>query len=184
MKEIRLSFDINLSLKQYDVHWIEEQLLQLREKTFLEMLQKILEEIEAFALESQTRCEECGSLLVRNGHEFKQIRTLVGALRYRRIRLRCRKCGDDIYPLDRAIGMDRDGVTLGVRERALWAAVEVSYEKTHQFLQKFTGLAVSSKKLHQMAWEEGKRIAVWQDSRREAVFGKGKSIEEEVYDGF
>jgi hypothetical protein len=177
VKEIRLSFDINLTLKRYDVHWIEEQLLQLREEAFLEMLQKILGKIEAYALESQTQCEGCGDLLVRNGHEFKQIRTLVGALRYRRIRLRCRRCGDDIYPLDKAIGLDRDGMTLGVRERALWAAVEVSYEKTHQFLEKFTGLEVSSKKLHQMAWEEGERIAVWQDSRREAVFGsRGQSF--------
>ena len=25
MKEIKLSFDINLTLKQYDVHWIEQQ---------------------------------------------------------------------------------------------------------------------------------------------------------------
>jgi hypothetical protein len=183
VKEIRLSFDINLTLKQYDVHWIEEQLLQLREEVFLEMLQKILGEIEAYALGSQTQCERCGDLLVRNGYEFKQIRTLVGALRYRRIRLRCRVCGDDIYPLDKAIGLDRDGMTLGVRERALWAAVEVSYEKTHQFLAKFTGLEVSSKKLHQMAWEEGERIAVWQDSRREAVFGKGRSLEEEARDG-
>jgi hypothetical protein len=38
VKEIRLSFDINSTLKQYDVHWIEEQLLQLREKVFMEML--------------------------------------------------------------------------------------------------------------------------------------------------
>ena len=183
MKEIRLSFDIKLALKQYDVHWIEEQLLQLREKTFLEMLQKILEQIEAYALESQIRCEGCGEELVRNGYEFKQIRSLVGALRYRRIRLRCQRCGDDIYPLDKVIGLDRDGMTLGVRERALWAAVEVSYEKTHQFLQKFAGLEVSSKKLHQMAWQEGKRIADWQDNRRETVFGKGKSLEEGARDG-
>lgn len=183
MKEIKLSFDINLALKQHDVHWIEEQLLQLREEVFLEMLQMILREIERYALESQIRCEECGELLVRNGYEIKQIRTLVGALRYRRIRLRCRNCQEDIYPLDKAIGLDRDGITLGVRERALWAAVEVSYEKTHQFLQKFTGLEVSRNKIHQMAWEEGQRITFWQDSRREAVFGKGKSLEEEARDG-
>ena len=34
MKEIKLSFDINLTLKQYDVHWIEQQLLRLREEVF------------------------------------------------------------------------------------------------------------------------------------------------------
>jgi len=36
-------------------------------------------------------------------------------------------------------------MTLEVRERLLWAAVEVSYEKTHQFLEKFTGLEVVAK---------------------------------------
>lgn len=139
---------------------------------------KVLREIEALAVGSRRRCEECGGLLVRNGREYKQIRTLVGALRYRRIRLRCRGCGREIYPLDRAIGLE--GMTLGVRERALWAAVEVSYEKAHHFLQKFTGLEVSSKKIHQMAWEEGGRIAAWQEVRREAVFGKGETLEERI----
>ena len=113
MKEIKLSFDINLALKQYDVHWIEQQLLQLREEVFLDILRKVLREIEAIAVGSQGRCEECGGMLVRNGHEYKQIRTLVGALRYRRIRLRCRGCGREIYPLDRAIGLEgKEGMTL------------------------------------------------------------------------
>lgn len=184
MKEIKLSFDINLTLKQHDVHWIEEQLLHLREEVFLDMLRKILSEIEAVAVDRRSQCEACGGMLVRNGREFKQIRTLVGALRYGRIRLRCKRCGQEIYPLDKAIGLEvRDGMTIGVKERALWAAVEVSYEKTNQFLEKFTGLEVSRNKIHQMAWEEGGRIAAWQDSRREAVFGKGKSISEEAREG-
>jgi len=184
VKEIKLSFDINLALKQYDVHWIEEQLLHLREEVFLDMLRKVLREIEAVAVERYTQCEECGALLVRNGHEFKQIRTLVGALRYRRIRLRCQRCGEEIYPLDRAIGLEgREGMTIGVKERTLWAAVEVSYEKTNQFLQKFTGLEVSRNKIHQMAWEEGERITAWQERRREAVFGKGETLPEEAQEG-
>jgi len=45
MKEIKLSFDINLTLKQYDVHWIEQQLLRLREEVFLNILWKVLQEI-------------------------------------------------------------------------------------------------------------------------------------------
>ena len=130
MKEIKLSFDINLTLKQHDVHWIEEQLLRLREEVFLDMLRKILCEIEAFAVGRHSQCEGCGELLVRNGHEFKHIRTLVGALRYRRIRLRCQRCGEEIYPLDRAIGLEgRERMTIGIKERTLWAAVEKIFQK-------------------------------------------------------
>jgi len=62
---------------------------------------------------------------------------------------------------------------LGVRERALWAAVEVSYEKAHQFLKKYTGLGVSRKKICAMAQEEGERITAWEERRREKIFQEG-----------
>lgn len=52
MKEIKFAFDINLALKQFDVHWIEERLLHLREEVFLGMLCKILREIEEIAVGS------------------------------------------------------------------------------------------------------------------------------------
>jgi hypothetical protein len=148
------------------------------------MLRRILREIEAVAVGRYSQCEGCGGIFVRNGQEFKQIRTLVGALRYQRIRFRCQRCGEEIYPLDRAIGLEgRDGMTMGIKERTLWAAAEVSYEKANQFLAKFTGLEVSRNKIHQMAWEEGERITAWQESRREAVFGKGETLAEEAREG-
>ncbi len=36
MKEIRLSFELKIALKQTDVHWVEEELLRLRKEGFLE----------------------------------------------------------------------------------------------------------------------------------------------------
>jgi len=61
------------------------------------------------------------------------------------------------YPLDEAISLEaRDGTSLGVRERALWAAIELSYEKAASFLKKFIGLEAS----------------------RQRVFGEAKSLEE------
>jgi len=133
------------------------------------------------AVSRRKRCKRCGGLLLRNGHEDKQIRTLVGALRYRRIWLRCQGCGGEVYPLDAAMGFEgRDGMTLGERERALWAAVEVSYEKADEFLKKFTGLWVSRPKIDRLAWEEGARLMRWQERRREKVFGRGEDMGEGV----
>ncbi|MFQ6037309.1 MAG: hypothetical protein ACE5LV_01700 [Candidatus Aminicenantales bacterium] len=77
----------------------------------------------------------------------------------------------------------KDGMTPGVTERALSATVEGSYERTNQFLRKFTGLEVSNKKIHQMAWEEGERIAAWQEEKREAVFGRGENLSEKIRKG-
>mgnify|MGYP001774650706 CR=1 FL=1 len=119
MKEIRLSFDLRIALKQTDIHWVEEELLRLREEVFLEVLRKVLEEIEEEALKGASGCEKCGSVLVRNGHESRRIKTLIGTVRVNRVRLRCQSCGEDVYPLDEAIGLaDGEGMTLGVRERA------------------------------------------------------------------
>jgi RNase P subunit RPR2 len=114
--------------------------LKLREETFLKVFRQILVRIEAEALEKLKRCERCGEVLVHNGHEDKKIRTLLGSMRIARVRLCCQSCGEERYPLDEAIGLEAgDGTSLGVRERALWAAIELSYEKTASFLKKFTG---------------------------------------------
>lgn len=47
MKEIGFSFQLKISLKRRGVHWIEEELLRLREEMFLEVLKRILMAIEA-----------------------------------------------------------------------------------------------------------------------------------------
>jgi len=183
VKEIEISFDIKVALDRTDVHWIEQQLLTLRQEVFLKVLERVLTEIEDLSRDGFISCPGCDGHLVRNGKEFKRIKTLVGAVTYQRKRLRCKGCGQEFYPLDHALGLSKDGITLGVKERSLWAAVEVSYAKTHEFLRKFTGLEISSKKLHQMAWEEGDRIRAWQEKRREAVFGRGKDEGPEAREG-
>ena len=68
-----------------------------------------------------------------------------------------------VYPLDEALGLEpRERMTLGVRERSLWAVVEASEEKTGAFWEKLAGVAVSRKKIHQLAWEEGDRLRLYQ----------------------
>lgn len=96
----------------------------------MEVLKRVMAEIEQEALQEAKQCESCGSVLVRNGQEKKKIKTLVGTVELNRVRLRCPKCQQDSYPLDQAIGLgEGERMTLGVRERALWAAVEVSYSE-------------------------------------------------------
>ena len=178
MKEIKLSFEVSIVLKETDVHWVEEELLRIREEVFLEVLKRVMMEIEEDVLKGARFCEKCRLVLVKNGREGRKIKTLVGAVEVNRVHLRCRGCEEDIYPLDEAIGLGSgEQMTLGVKERALWAAVEVSYEKAHQFLEKFTGLEVSRHKVHQMALEEGRRIEEWEEERRRQVFEQGQDLE-------
>jgi hypothetical protein len=175
---LEVSFQFKIALKRRDVHWIEGELLRLREEMFLEVLKRILKEIEEEALRERKQCERYGAGLIRYGREERKIRTLVGSAKVLRVRLHCQGCGQDSYPLDEAIGLEGgDGTTIGVRERALWAAVEVSYEKAAEFLKKFTGLEASRQKVYEMALEEGRRIGCWEERRREQVFGEGESVE-------
>jgi len=179
VKEIKLSFDLSIVLNQTDIHFVEDELLKIREEMFLEVLEKVITEIEKEASKGQDNCDVCGSALVKNGHEMKKIKTLVGEITVNRARLRCKRCELDIYPFDNAIGLSgKKHTTLGVRERSLWAATEVSYEKSSAFLKKFAGLEVSRKKIHQMAIEEGKAIERWHEARRAEVFDKGKFAED------
>jgi len=178
VKEIRISLKLKITLERRDVHGIEEALLKAREEAFLAIFQRVLERVEAEAVRDKRRCLRCGQEYVRNGRRAKRLRTLVGELWYRRVRVRCRGCGEEHFPLDEALKLEGgEGTTLGVRERSLWAAVELSYEKAHEFLSKYTGLGVSRKKIYSMAMEEGERIAAWEERRRERVFEEGVVVE-------
>ena len=68
-----------------------------------------MEEIEEEAIKGVSRCEKCGSVLVRNGQEVKKVKTLIGMVEVNRVRLRCQGCQGDIYPLDQAIGLGPGG---------------------------------------------------------------------------
>lgn len=59
MKEINLSFQLRISLKQRDVHWIEDELIRLREEMFFEVLKRILAAIEEEVLKETKSCERC-----------------------------------------------------------------------------------------------------------------------------
>lgn len=171
MKEIVLPFRLSIVLTQTDVHWVEAQLLEQRTKLFLEALHQVLAHIEGEVVPGAV-CPHCGGRPVHNGQVPLVLETLLGRIEYARQRLRCRGCGIDVYPLDEALGLVAgSGSTLGVRERALWAAVEVSYAKAGAFLAKFAGLAVSHGSIHRWAQEEGRLLEGRERGMQEATFG-------------
>ena len=50
LKEIKLSFEVSIVLKQTVVHWVEEELLGMWEDVFLGVLKRVMTEIEGEAL--------------------------------------------------------------------------------------------------------------------------------------
>lgn len=177
MKELELSFSIKLALERTDVNFVEEKLLVERERVFQELLLRVLSWIEGVVTRERPRCGCTGELMEREGRNPRKLVTLLGEVSFKRARYRCKVCGRERYPLDEALGLEVERKsTLGVRERALWAAVEVSYEKAELFLKKFTGLEVSRGSIHRMAVEEGGRIEGWEEEQRREVFERGKGV--------
>lgn len=171
MKEIHIPLSVRITLTQTDVHWVEAQLLAQRTELFRAALHAVVARIEATVLRRAT-CPECGGRLVGNGRVPLVLETLLGRLEYPRHRLRCPRCRVDVYPLDAALGLlPGSGSTLGVRERALWAATEVSYAKATAFLAKFAGLEVSHGSVHRWAQGEGQHLEAREARSQGAVFG-------------
>jgi hypothetical protein len=114
----------------------------------------------------------CGGILKANGRAVRRVVTLAGEVAVRRRRYRCGACGDELVPLDDALGLEpRVQHTLGVRERALFLVTELSYAKTARTLDELRGLAVSHGQLHRWVAQEGRRIEAVVAARQEAIFG-------------
>jgi hypothetical protein len=175
MKEVCLSFEVRIRIERTDVNWLETTLLVERERCFREALLTVLRQVEAAVDTPADPCAACGGTWRGNGRKPRILGTLLGTVAFTRTRLRCGGCGTERYPLDEALGL-APGVkhTLGVRERALWAATEVSYEKSERFLAKFTGLEVSRGTIHGLAREEGERLLAQDGAARAAVFSQGQ----------
>jgi len=175
MKEICLSFEVRIRVERTDVNWLEAALLGERERCFRQGLLTVLQQVEGWALAALGPCQRCGGGWQRNGRKRRVLGTLLGTVAFERVRLRCEGCGAERYPLDEALALEAGMKhTLGVRERALWAATEVSYEKSERFLAKFTGLAVSRGTIHTLAREEGERLLAQDAQARQAVFEHGQ----------
>jgi hypothetical protein len=171
MREIEISLTARIPLTRTDVHWLEAELLEQRTQLFRVALQRVVAEVEAAVLPGAC-CPECGGRVVANGRVPLVLETLLGRLEYSRQRCRCLRCQVDVYPLDQALGLlPGTGSTLGVRERACWAATEVSYAKASSFLAKFTGLAVSHGSLHRWVREEGQVLEACEAQQQAVAFG-------------
>jgi hypothetical protein len=114
----------------------------------------------------------CGGLLRANGRAQRRIVSLAGEVTLSLRRYRCAACGGEVRPLAELLGLEpRVQHTLGVRERALWLATELSYAKTARALDELRGIGVSHGQVHTWVKEEGARIEADIAERTEAVLG-------------
>lgn len=121
------------------------------------------------------RCLGCGSRAWESrGKVRRKIVTLAGAVSYQRQKLKCVGCGKEIYPLDEELKLEgRRNATLGLREAALWMAVEMPYDRASRGLAKLGGIELSGRQIQSWAKEEGERLKGRKEQERKDLFENG-----------
>lgn len=78
---------------------------------------------------------------------------------FNRQKLRCLSCNKEQYPLDEALGIPcRRLVTSGLRERALWLATEMAYDRASLGMRKLCDISISDETIKNLVVEEGSEV--------------------------
>lgn len=179
MKEVKLSFAVTVGMEHTDVNTLEQALVRQWRAAAPELMRQLLVAVERRVLTRPGPCSRCGGSWRRNGGKARSLETVVGPVRFVRVRLRCAGCGQERYPLDEALGLEAgEQHTLGVRELALWTAVEVSYAKSEAFLAKFVGLTVGAATVCRMARAEGERLLAEDEAERRRAEAEGVPVQD------
>ena len=84
----------------------------------------------------ETRQCSCGGDRKHFGYAPKTIVSVSGEFKTNRIYRRCSTCGITIHPTDEMLGLE-DRYSVGLRDLAMFAAVDSSFDKAEKRLKKF-----------------------------------------------
>ena len=111
----------------------------------------------------------CGRQMESRGQEPKRIRTILGAIGYRRSRYVCPDCGASRFPGDEALDVVGTGFSPGLRRLMARAGSRDTFKEGREDLREYAGVEVTAKDVERVAEKTGKEIAAWQEQERTAV---------------
>jgi len=162
-----------VNLEETDINVMEKLIRGELQLAGLRIMAKAFKTIEVRKLKSRPFCE-CGGEWRNKGRVLRQIFTVLGKIKYRRLRLRCLSCGTYYYPLDDGLGLQADkNITLGLTEQVLHLATDTPYDKASKNLKKLGGVEISGRQIQNLAKEEGEKIKEIARKEREQIFEKG-----------
>jgi len=172
---LEISCTITISINSMSVNSIEQAVIKgAREganKLFLEALEKIEKQLP------RERGCVCGGRLESRGRVGRELMTAAGYIFFKRQKLRCLSCGRERYPLDEALGLEsRRLVTKGLREKVLWLATEMAYDRASLGMEKLCGISISDGTIKNLVVEEGTEIVREKEEERNKVWERGEGI--------
>lgn len=120
----------------------------------------------------------CGGRMRSVGRRAKDIRTILGPVRFRRSLYTCGCCGRWRFPGDRLLGVEGTGFSPGARRMMARAGSRSPFGEAAEDLRLYAGLGLNAKDVERVAEAVGERIGHWaQGERREAVERARRTIE-------
>jgi hypothetical protein len=169
--ECTVPVEVRLATEHADVGSLERAVADALGRVGQALWAEILGRLED-ALARPERCPACGGRLVANGRAPRRLVTLAGEVELRRRRYRCRGCATEHVPLDAALGLEpRVQHTLGVRERGLWLATEMSYARAVETAAELRRWPIGRGELHRWVADEGGLLERGLAAETEAILG-------------
>jgi len=124
----------------------------------------LVEEVLAHRAQAPTEwgvCEKCGKRLQSKGFAPRQIKSVIGIIKWQRRLGRCaNKCAiGQVAPFDKGLGITPNQKSdSGLQQIACLAAVFVPYEIAAMLLNQLGGIAISSQAIWEWVQESGKKM--------------------------
>jgi len=99
--------------------------------------------------------------MVSTGVRQKEIRTILGPVRFERSRYVCPACGAVEYPGDELLGVEGTGFSPGMRRLMVRAGSRESFAEAAQDLHVYAALQVDPKDIERVAESVGRQIDDW-----------------------
>ncbi len=169
--ECTVPVEVQLTTEHADIGSLERTVSAALAEVGVALWRELAGRLEA-SLPVPIACGTCNGPVKANGRAPRRLVTLAGEIELRRRRYRCTACGTETVPLDAALGLEpRVQHTLGVRERGLWLATEMSYAKSVETAAELRNWPIGRGELHRWVAAEGAALETARAADAEAVFG-------------
>lgn len=140
---------------------VSETIWSLRQALTARVAQTLIAQSHADERDRKSlRCATCDRLLSARPVVSRSVRTLVGDLEIERPYFSCRSCREGTYPLDAVLGLSTGQMQPDVQQAAADLATEIPFETASAMLERLSGIAVSSERIHTLTNQVAEGLSV------------------------
>lgn len=146
-----------------------------------QVLQGLVDLLGTGKTDAPTQCPQCGAKARFERYQGKYVTTLLGTIRPRRAYFSCGDCGSGFAPLDRQLGIGRNGLSPAVEEAICWLASFMPFASAEQFLDQLLRVSVDDNTVQRVVQQVGTERARQQHADVAAVWAQGTPPAMEVH---